>query len=80
MYKLILLYIFFINISQVNAADFTIKPLSKSSKQEMIKKKVWHEGCPVALNRLRVIKFPYYDFNSVIHHDGKLVVLDAVSE
>ncbi|WP_341749915.1 M15 family metallopeptidase [Candidatus Tisiphia endosymbiont of Sialis lutaria] len=80
MYKLILLYIFFINISQVNAADFTIEPLSESSKQEMIKKKVWHDGCPVALNRLRVIKFPYYDFNSVIHHDGKLVVLDAVSE
>ncbi|WP_341752401.1 MULTISPECIES: hypothetical protein [unclassified Candidatus Tisiphia] len=40
MYKLILLYIFFINISQVNAADFTIEPLSESSKQEMIKKKV----------------------------------------
>lgn len=80
MYRLLLLCIFFINISQVNAADFSIKPLSKSSKQEMIKKKVWHEGCPVALNRLRLIKFSYYDFNSVIHHDGKLVVFDAVSE
>jgi hypothetical protein len=41
------------NISQVGAADFTVEPLSKSSKQEMIKKKIWHDGCPVDLNRLR---------------------------
>ncbi|WP_341755438.1 M15 family metallopeptidase [Candidatus Tisiphia endosymbiont of Ptychoptera albimana] len=82
MYKLIiiLLYIFFINISQVGAADFTVEPLSEVSKQEMIKKKVWYDGCPVNLNRLRLIKFPYYDFNSVIHHDGELVVFDAASE
>ena len=68
------------NISQVGAADFTVEPLSKSSKQEMIKKKIWYDGCPVDLNRLRLVKFPYYDFNSVIHHDGELVVFDVVSE
>jgi hypothetical protein len=46
----------------------------------MIKKKVWHDGCPVDLNRLRLVKFSYYDFDSIEHHDGELVVLDIVAE
>jgi D-alanyl-D-alanine carboxypeptidase len=33
----------------------------------------WHEGCPVALDDLRVVSVPYWGFDDVAHH-GELVV------
>lgn len=45
---------------------------------------MWHDWCD---DRLILIRFSYYDFNSVAHHNGELVVFngelvvfDAVSE
>lgn len=46
----------------------------------MQEKGVWKTGCPVSLNRLRLIKFSYYDFNGNEKNDGEMVVLDTVSE
>jgi len=61
-------------------AVFTSELLNEDLKQEMKTKGTWREGCPVALERLRVVKFAYYDFEEREHEDGEMVVLDAVSE
>ena len=38
---------------------------------------VWKQGCPVALERLSVLKTRFVDFDGVEHEDGEIVVLDA---
>ena len=57
-----------------------IQPLPPLMKAEMLAKKVWQAKCPIPLERLRLIKFRYYDFSEVEHNDGQITVLDAVAE
>ena len=59
-------------------SNFAIESLSADSKKIMTAKGVWKDQCPVSLNRLRIFNFPYYDFNSIEHYDGKIVILDVV--
>lgn len=38
----------------------------------------WKSGCPVDIDRLRLIKFRHYDFSDK-EQEGEIVVLDAVA-
>jgi hypothetical protein len=41
---------------------------------------VIHEGAPVGCDRLRIVRFSYFDFRGQSHDDGEIMVLDAVSD
>lgn len=44
----------------------------------MVKTGTWKEGCPVGIDRLRLIKFSHYDFSGEVQQ-GEIVVLDVVA-
>lgn len=66
----------------LNAYCFSskISALDKSIQEEMIRKKTYQAHCPLNLNRLKLVNFSYYDFEGVSHHDGEIVVMDAVAD
>jgi hypothetical protein len=72
----------FLFIFSLNAFCFSshILTLDKKIQEEMLQKKTYQPGCPVHPNRLKLVNFSYYDFNGVPHHDGEIVVMDAVAE
>lgn len=41
---------------------------------------MWTPQCPVAIERLSLVRCSYIDFRGKIHTDGEIVVLDAVAE
>lgn len=41
---------------------------------------IWTEECPIPLERLRLVTVSYVDFNNETHHNGEIIVLDAVAE
>src|SRR5579871_1650669 len=51
--------------------NFSIELLSEHSKKIMIDTGVWKQNCPVPLNRLRNVKFAYYDFKGAEHITGE---------
>lgn len=59
---------------------FTSESLSDALKKELIECNVWNQECPVPMERLRLLTMSYVDFNGQEHYDGKMVVLDAISE
>lgn len=59
---------------------FTSEPLSDNLKKELVKRNVWKEGCPISMDRLRLLTMSYIDFEGTKHTDGKMVVLDAVAD
>lgn len=75
----IILLLFIMQVTYVQADNFTIDSLPEASKKLMRDKGVWKDGCPVSLERLKVVKFSYYDFNFIEHHNGNIVVLDVVA-
>lgn len=54
--------------------------LSDSLKLSMIEKGVWSDTCPIPLERLNILHLSYYNFDGKIKKDGKMVVLDIISE
>src|ERR1700689_4101216 len=70
----------FLKANCLEAQIFEIHPLSEELRQEMSIKQTWKEGCPISLNRLKILKRSYYDFEGHEHDDGEMVVLDAASE
>jgi len=66
----------------VYASDgmFVSESLPEALKAEMINQGTWKENCPIPLNRLRLLKISYYDFQGGSQPDGEMVVLDAVVE
>ncbi len=60
--------------------NFTKSYLDNSQKQELIKKNIWNEACPVGINRLNILNISYYDFEGKFHNDGKMIVLDVVAD
>lgn len=66
--------------SITKASVFEIESLSQNIKNNMIELKTWQPGCPIPLERLRLIKFSYYDFEGNEKNDGEFVVLDAVAK
>lgn len=47
------------------------------SHEKVIKK--WSSSSPIPLERLKVVTFSYVDFKDKAHHDGQIVVMDAVA-
>jgi hypothetical protein len=56
---------------------------SSAEIQGKIKERIvgssWHDGCPVPLSRLRLLRLPHWGFDGEVH-DGKLVVHQAQDE
>jgi hypothetical protein len=76
----LLIFILFLIQSEANATMFIVTNLSDGLKQELKDKNIWKDNCPVPLERLRIVKFSYYDFEDVSHDDGEITVMDAVSK
>jgi hypothetical protein len=67
------------NSKETQSSVISIHALSLELKSEIIKAGIWKEDCPVSLDRLRLVRFHYYDFNEVRKEDGEIIVLDAVA-
>lgn len=64
------------NIHSSQSCQITLIP--NELKNQMVEAGTWKLGCPVDISRLRLIKFPHYDFSGVLQ-EGNMVVLDAVA-
>lgn len=64
----------------VYGTTFEISNLADTRKTQLKELKIWHDACPVSLDRLKLINFSYYDFNGNEQHDGELVILDAAAK
>lgn len=58
--------------------SFAVYPLPKNLEEQMIEVGVWKSGCPVGIDRLRLVRFIHYDFSRE-KKQGEIVVLDAVA-
>jgi D-alanyl-D-alanine carboxypeptidase len=58
----------------------SVTPITTALCQEMKLHHVLNPGGPVGCERLRLIKFPYVDFNARNQDDGEIVVMDAAAE
>lgn len=57
--------------------------IDKLTDREIVSLKesgVWKRECPVPINRLRIVRLSYWDFEKQEHTDGQIMVLDAVAE
>jgi len=59
---------------------FTSSSVPDDIVRDMINKKIWNDTAPVQIERLRLLTISYYDFDEVVHHDGQMIVLDALSD
>ena len=57
-----------------------VELLSEEIKTDMKAKGTWKPECPVPLERLRRVTFPYVDFEGNHHTDGEVIVMDAVAD
>jgi D-alanyl-D-alanine carboxypeptidase len=62
----------------MNASTFDIVAVPDAIKSDMKTHNTWREGCPVPIDRLKLIQFSYYNFNGQEQQDGQIIVLDAV--
>jgi hypothetical protein len=51
----------------------SISPLSSELQKKLVGNKIWHTGCPVALDDLRLVSVGYYDFEKK-PHTGELIL------
>jgi hypothetical protein len=59
---------------------FTKSRLSQELQTEMIEQKLWQDNCPVALDRLMILKVSYIDFYGNENHDGELIIFDVLAD
>lgn len=64
--------------TQAVSKSFAVYPLPEPLKERMIETAIWKAGCPVELDRLRLVRFMHYDFSGE-QKEGEIVVLDAVA-
>ena len=57
-----------------------VLPLSQSIINDMTAKGTYTKDCPVSPQRLREVRFDYYDFSDSVHNDGSIIVMDAVAD
>lgn len=55
-------------------------PIDTALITDMKKKNIWNENCPVSIERLSLLSVSYYDFDNHPRHDGKIMVMDIVSD
>jgi hypothetical protein len=79
--RLISFFIYFVLVVPIvaNSTIFEVHNLSIQTKNQMKKLNTWKADCPVPLERLRLIKFSYFDFNGKEQNNGQIIALDAVS-
>jgi hypothetical protein len=58
---------------------FTINPIPEARRETMLKAKVWTSECAIPLERLKLLKVLYSDFNNQTQQ-GELITLDVVAE
>ncbi len=63
----------------MSGGNFSVQLLPPSLQQEMREKKTWTKDCPVSIERFRLLTFSYYNFEGNEHHDGELIVLEAIA-
>jgi hypothetical protein len=56
-----------------------IEDISDERKQLMCSAGSWRDGCPVSLERLKIVRFSYYDFLGQECSNGELVDFDLVA-
>lgn len=66
-------------VAPATATSFEVQPLPNSLKSRMVDAGIWKPGCPVGIDRLRLVQFTHYDFSGQ-EQEGQIVVLDAVAE
>ena len=62
-----------------NAQDASVAPISPGVCENMKSHNVMRPISPVGCDRLRLVSFPYVDFDGRVHNDGQIVVMDAVA-
>lgn len=86
--KLFTLYIFLLLTHLAHAAPqksgesqyFFVRQLNAEEKARLLEKEFWKPGCPVSLERLRVVKFIHHTFDLNAYKDGTLIVMDAAAQ
>lgn len=58
----------------------SVSAVSPELCDAMVRHKTLVEGKPVSCRRLALVKFDYFGFDQKVHHDGEMVVLDAVAD
>lgn len=59
---------------------FEVAELTEKEIFSLKTSKIWKSGCPVPINRLRIVRLSYWDFEDQQHTDGQIMVLDAVAK
>jgi hypothetical protein len=86
MFKKIILMSLLMTITSIASADagenpvFSISPVPNHLTEDMTRKNIWNEKCPVAISRLKLLNLSYYDFEGNHHSDGKMIVIDTIAE
>lgn len=78
-------FVVFIVYNSINKITNPMKFFSKHSinkalKEEMIKKNIWSDQCPIPIERLNLLYISYIDFDGKENHDGKLIVHDVAAD
>jgi len=66
--------------ASVAGAESAVVPVREALCAGMKATHVLNPGAPVGCERLRLVSFDYVDFAGVEHHDGEIVVMDAVAD
>lgn len=61
-------------------SSFSKIDISADLKQDMIKKNIWSISCPVPINRLKLLRVSYIDFDGNEHEDGEIIVFDVLAD
>lgn len=67
-----------LSIGGTMSTSFAVLPLPKEIEEQMLEVGVWKSGCPVGIDRLRLVKFIHYDFSQE-RQQGEIVVLEVVA-
>ena len=76
---LVLSFSFFASLVQANFGLKTV-PIPKELEYFLRATGAYADHCPVKIDRLVTVLFPYYDFSGVLHEDGELITLDVAAE
>lgn len=58
----------------------TVVEISEATCAQMRAHGVLKENSPIPCQRLRIVRFSYFGFDSKTHHDGEIMVLDAAAD
>ena len=59
---------------------FKIDELTLEEQSSLKSSRVWESDCPIPINRLRIVKLSYWNFEGKEQADGQIMVMDAVGD